>query len=417
MLIPVKLCYTLTYIKLVYAVSLDDRMNSRSNYHKGGEKASRKCPYCHSRIFVNCGTRRTKNGSIQRYRCKECDRRFSESTVLSMDLNNSGKRQVCEFLTEGSKNLAKVEPLKSGLAGATSTAEVKGIVFEFGFWLKKQGYKESTIETRMKHLEILVKRGADLRDAESVKEVLALQEKWCDGTKANYVDTYTRFLEKEGLVWRPPIYKRVHKLPFIPSEAELDQLIAASGNKLGTFLQTLKETGADPGEVGGITWADINKETKTITINSPVKGHNSRILKVSAELIKRLETLPENNPRIFKVSTLYRNFYYRREVTARKLQNPRLLQVKFTTFRHWKATREYHRTKDILYVQKLLGHKSIQNTLIYIDLEKALFNNTDDDFTVRVAANSGEACQLAEVGFEYVTGEYNDGGKIFRKHK
>jgi len=50
-------------------------------------------------------------------------------------------------------------------------------------------------------------------------------------------------------------------------------------------------------------------------------------------------------------------------------------------------------------------------------LEKALFNNTDDEFTVRVATDSGEACQLAEVGFEYVTGEYNDGGKIFRKPK
>jgi len=30
---------------------------------------------------------------------------------------------------------------------------------------------------------------------------------------------------------------------------------------------------------------------------------------------------------------------------------------------------------------------------------------------------SGQASALAEVGFEYVTGEYNDGGKIFRKRK
>jgi hypothetical protein len=27
--------------------------------------------------------------------------------------------------------------------------------------------------------------------------------------------------------------------------------------------------------------------------------------------------------------------------------------------------------------------------------------------------NVQEACALIEVGFEYVTGEYNDGGKIF----
>jgi hypothetical protein len=78
---------------------------------------------------------------------------------------------------------------------------------------------------------------------------------------------------------------------------------------------------------------------------------------------------------------------------------------------------EYHKTKDILHVQRLLGHKNIQNTLIYIDLEAKLFNDSSEGFTTRVAQNTGEACSLIEAGFEYVTGEYNDGGKIFRKRK
>jgi integrase len=50
---------------------------------------------------------------------------------------------------------------------------------------------------------------------------------------------------------------------------------------------------------------------------------------------------------------------------ATKLQNPRLLRITFHTFRHWKATMEYNRTKDILYVMKLLGHRCIKNTLVY----------------------------------------------------
>jgi hypothetical protein len=78
---------------------------------------------------------------------------------------------------------------------------------------------------------------------------------------------------------------------------------------------------------------------------------------------------------------------------------------------------EYHKTKDILHVQRLLGHKNIQNTLIYIDLESKLFNESNEGFTSRVAHNVGEACSLIEAGFEYVTGEYNDGGKIFRKRQ
>jgi len=56
-----------------------------------------------------------------------------------------------------------------------------------------------------------------------------------------------------------------------------------------------------------------------------------------------------------------------------------------------------------------------QDGKYYIDLENKLFNSTNDNFTVRVAHNVGEACQLIEAGFEYVTGEYSDGGKVFRK--
>jgi integrase len=105
-------------------------------------------------------------------------------------------------------------------------------------------------------------------------------------------------------------------------------------------------------------------------------------------------------------------------VIARKLENPRILEISFTTFRHWKGTMEFHKTKDLLHVQRLLGHKKIDNTLIYIDYEKAVYGDTNaEEFTSRVAANTQEACSLIEAGFEYVTGEYNDGGKIFRKRK
>jgi len=33
------------------------------------------------------------------------------------------------------------------------------------------------------------------------------------------------------------------------------------------------------------------------------------------------------------------------------------------------------------------------------------------------ASNMKEACSLIEFEFEYVTGEYNDGGKIFRNRR
>ncbi|MEM0007559.1 MAG: hypothetical protein QXR89_04750 [Candidatus Bathyarchaeia archaeon] len=76
---------------------------------------------------------------------------------------------------------------------------------------------------------------------------------------------------------------------------------------------------------------------------------------------------------------------------------------------------EYHKTKDIIHVQRLLGHKNIQNTLVYITIENALFQNINDEFHVRTAKTVEEACRLVEVGFEYIT--EIDGVKIFRKRK
>jgi len=40
-----------------------------------------------------------------------------------------------------------------------------------------------------------------------------------------------------------------------------------------------------------------------------------------------------------------------------------------------------------------------------------------DEYHAKVAHNAEEALKLVEVGFEYVTGEYDDGGKIFRERK
>jgi hypothetical protein len=72
---------------------------------------------------------------------------------------------------------------------------------------------------------------------------------------------------------------------------------------------------------------------------------------------------------------------------------------------------EYHKTKDILHVMRLLGHKNINNTLIYTQL----VSFSDDDYVSKVAQSVQELCQLVEAGFEYVTDM--DGVKVFRKRK
>ena len=62
-----------------------------------------------------------------------------------------------------------------------------------------------------------------------------------------------------GKTWTLPIYRRVRKLPFIPTELEIDQLIAGCSNRLAAFLQLLKETGMRCGEACGLLkWTDLD---------------------------------------------------------------------------------------------------------------------------------------------------------------
>ena len=100
-----------------------------------------------------------------------------------------------------------------------------------------------------------------------------------------------------------------------------------------------------------------------------------------------------------------------RKRASSKLQNPRLRQIHFHTLRHWKATMEYAKTKDILHVMKVLGHRNIQNTLVYTQL----LNFESNDYHSATAKTIEEAKQLVEAGFEYVCNIENV--QLFRKRK
>lgn len=207
-------------------------------------------------------------------------------------------------------------------------------------------------------------------------------------------------------------------MPFIPLESELDALIASSGKKTSAILELLKETGMRSGEAWRLVWTDVDLERLVVSINTPEKRSNSRVIKVTPKLAGMLNALPRTNQKVFgpgNIMTWRRNLQQARKRVAAKLQNPRLERITFHTFRHWKATMEYHRTKDPYYVKQLLGHKSLRNTEIYINVEHAIFQSETDEFHVKVAEKPEEIKTLLEVGFEYVCEK--DGLMFFRKRK
>lgn len=262
-------------------------------------------------------------------------------------------------------------------------------------------------------LKILVKRNANLSDPESIKEVIARQN-WCNKRKVNAADAYTCFLKMNDLTWEPSRYKVAQKLPFIPTEREIDQLVAGCSKKFTPLLQLLKETGVRIGEASLLKWTDVNLENRTIQV-TPEKGSNPRVFQVSNRLVAMLTELQARatSERVFSksVRNQRRIFQRQRKKVATKLRNPRIEKITFHTFRHFKATMEYHKTKDILHVMRILGHKNINNTLIYTHL----VDFKDDEYVSKVATTPEIACKLVEAGFEHVC--QVDGNHIFRKRK
>jgi len=296
-------------------------------------------------------------------------------------------------------------------AGATKIdiETIKGLIVQYAYWLEKEGYYKDSAYLKM--IRVLAKRGANLLDPEDVKTVIAKQP-WKNGTKMLAVYAYNIMAKILNIEWTKPKYVQEESLPFIPEEKELDQLIAAcKSRRMAAYLQTLKETFADPSEALRLRWIDISGNV--ITINSPVKRHNPRQLKVSNKLIAMLNALPKTSDHIFrtKYKSIVACYVNVRRRAAHNLQNPRLRKISLTTFRHWGATMTYHYTRDILLVQKLLGHKHIQNTMKYTQL----VHFKSDEFDVATATTVEEAKELLSAGFDYVT-EKND-IMLFRRPK
>ena len=123
------------------------------------------------------------------------------------------------------------------------------------------------------------------------------------------------------------------------------------------------------GEAIELTWIDVDFQKRTITCNMPEKGGNARVItNLSEKLLAMIKRLPQGNKRVFGFTTknsLKAMFTRERRRLAFKLQNSRLLEIHFHTMRYWRGTQEYHRTKSLLHVKRLLGQRCQKHRVVY----------------------------------------------------
>jgi integrase/recombinase XerD len=308
----------------------------------------------------------------------------------------------------------------AGCFGRASSIEnprvIDGRILNYALKMKQLGRTEETIKSQIQVLSQFSKM-VDITQPEQVQNLLS-ELKWKNSTKNKAIRTYTNFLKFLGIQWEKPEYTNPREIAFIPTEAEVDMLITGiRRGKTPILLQLLKETAARLGEAAHLKWTNIDYERKTVYIKAE-KGSNSRILPISDKLIAMIKTLPQTNETIFATSkeSLRRVFEVARNRVAKRSHNPRLRQIHLHTLRHWKATMEYHKTKDIIHVKTFLGHKSIESTMVYINVEAALWLQSTDTWPCRVAHNEQEAIHLIEAGFTYVN-NLGDQCALYKKLK
>ncbi len=269
-----------------------------------------------------------------------------------------------------------------------------------------------TLITALNHVASRV----DIEDVSAVSELVA-RAKWRDSYKANLCDFYSHYCKFYNIAFSKPRYRKDHKIPRVPSEEKINLIIGHASKKYAIIYKIAMECGLRPVEIGDLALNDIDLDKGIISVCSAKHG-NPRVLKMKDGTDAMLKKYVGEhrfglNDRLFPSGAVISNTYERlKAALSRKLCDSELKKIRLYDLRHYYATMLYYRTKDILLVKEKLGHRNINNTLIYTHLVSF---NENEEFYSATAKTVEEAAKLVEQGFDFVCDV--DAVKLFRKRK
>ena len=281
--------------------------------------------------------------------------------------------------------------------------------------MKNNGYSNSTLKFTSKALKLIAKN-TNLDNPENVKTFIANYQT-AESYKKNLCLAYKHYVKFHGLSWTIPKYIPADKRPQIPTEEKLNMLISAAHLKLASKLRLSMETGMRPIEIMNLRVRDVDLE-KGLTYPATAKRGSGRTLKISQTTANLIKTIIQReniglNDKIFRgTSDRYGNHYRNlRNKLARKFNDESIKRIRLYDFRHYYATMLYHKTRDLLLVKSMMGHRKIETALVYTQL----IDNGKDEYHSAAAKTLEECQKLLEDGWEYTLDL--DGIKLFRKRK
>ena len=189
---------------------------------------------------------------------------------------------------------------------------------------------------------------------------------------------YKNFLDRPEIVDQVPYPKQEKYLPEIFTGKELKRLFDHIHNsKHRTMLKLIYSSGLRRGEVRKIKLYDINRKTMQIHIRRG-KGKKDRYVQLSVHILKEIENyFKESKPEIYlfngrkKGSKISESAI--RWALLQALKREKLIKkLHIHSLRHSFASHHVSMGTNLLNIQQLLGHETIQTTLIYLHLSNKI---------------------------------------------
>lgn len=138
---------------------------------------------------------------------------------------------------------------------------------------------------------------------------------------------------------------------------EIYSLIALKTDRDSLMMRLLVETGARESEILALTSKDF--EAGMVTLKG-LKGSNDRSIPIKEDLYESLLKLCSSKETLLFPISSRRFRYIYREVFGPLGKSARAL-------RHTMGIRLYEKSRNVLLVKQVLGHKALSSTMIYME--------------------------------------------------